>query len=246
LQVFSTPAGHIGSKYRVDHDLSLLIPELWCRMSPPERDATRLIRSGRLSRVEDIQRRGKVIPAGRLGWRINGRFVHAFLGRIFSDPLAVFPVDMLEPEKQDARDFADGVENIVEAQRAAAQYYFEDGSVESACPPLKGLLHMMAKGSWEGLTLASPEFRRMFTAESMLKSPWYRARLARQQEKDQILWARHRDYLKGFMAAEGNRHAATRLGLSRRLALAEKNLKAAARPAYLEGLQGTLGIDPAL
>ncbi|MBW8887037.1 MAG: hypothetical protein JF616_04685 [Fibrobacteres bacterium] len=246
LQVFSTPAGHIGSKYRVDHDLSLLIPELWCRMSPHERDAQRLIASGRLSRVEDIKRRGKVIPAGRLGWRINGRFVHAFLGRIFSDPLAVFPADMLEPEKQDARDFADGVENIVEAQRAAAQYYFEDDSVESACPPLKGLLHMMAKGSWEGLTLASPEFRRMFTPESMLKSPWYRARLARQQEKDQALWARHRDYLKAFLAGEGNRPAATRLGLSRRLALAEKNLKSAARPAYLAGLQGTLGIDPAL
>ena len=34
LQVFSTPAGHVGSKYRVDHDISLLIPEIWARMSP--------------------------------------------------------------------------------------------------------------------------------------------------------------------------------------------------------------------
>jgi hypothetical protein len=246
LDVFSTPAGHIGSKYRVDHDMSLLIPELWCRMSPEERDARRLIKAGRLSRVEDIKRRGKIIPAGRLGWRINGRFVHAFLGRIFSDPLAVFPADMLEPELQGAQDFADGVENIAEAQRAAAQYYFEDGSVESACPPLRGLLHIMAKGSWEGLTLASPEFRRMFSAEAMLKSDWYRARLARQQAKDQVLWSRHRDYLKGFMSAEGNHATATRLGLSRRLALAEKNLKATARPAFLEGLIGTLGVDPAL
>lgn len=246
LDVFSTAAGHIGSKYRVDHDMSLLLPELWCRMSPEERDARRLIKSGRLSRVEDIKRRGKVIPAGRLGWRINGRFVHAFLGRIFSDPLAVFPADMLEPELQGAQDFADGVENIAEAQRASAQFYFDDGSVESACPPLKGLLHIMAKGSWEGLTLASPEFRRMFSADAMLKSTWYRARLARQQEKDQALWSRHREYLEAFMATEGNLPAANRLGLPRRLALADKNLKSAARPAYLKGLEGTLGIDPAL
>ena len=31
---------------------------------------------------------------------INTKFVHAFLGRLFSDPLAVFPEDMLEPELQ--------------------------------------------------------------------------------------------------------------------------------------------------
>lgn len=246
LQVFSTPAGHIGSKYRIDHDLSLLIPELWCRMTPEERDARNLIRSGRLSRVEDFSRKGRRIPAGRLGWRINGRFVHAFLGRLFSDPIAVFPDDMLEPERQDAQDFADGVENIAEAQRAAARYYFEDGSVDSACPPLKGLLHIMAKGSWEGLTLASPEFRRMFTAEDMLASDWYRARLARQQEKDKSLWSRHREYLQAFAEAPANRAAAGRLEIPGRLALAERNLRAAARPAYLDGLKGTLGVDPTL
>jgi hypothetical protein len=153
---------------------------------------------------------------------------------------------MLEPELQGAQDFADGVENIAEAQRAAAQGYFEDGSVDSACPPLRGLLHIMAKGSWEGMTLDTPAFRKMFTAAEMLKSPWYKARLARQQEKDQILWARHRDYLKAFISGDGNRAAATRLGLTKRLALADKNLKSAGKPAWLESLKGTLGIDPAL
>jgi hypothetical protein len=215
-------------------------------MTPEERDARNLIRSGRLARVEDFRRKGRRIPAGRLGWRINGRFVHAFLGRLFSDPIAVFPDDMLEPERQDAQDFADGMENIAEAQRAAARYYFEDGSVESACPPLKGLLHIMAGGSWEGLTLASPEFRRMFTAEAMLASDWYRARLARQQDKDKFLWSLHREYLQAFAGAPANRAAAARLGIPGRLALAERNLRAAARPAYLDGLKGTLGVDPAL
>ncbi len=246
LKVFSTPAGHIGGKYRVDHDMSLLLPELWCRMSAEERDAGKLVAAGYLSPVPDLKIGRKTVSAGRLGYRINARFVHAFLGRIFSDPLAVFPDDMLEPELQSREDFADGLENIAEAQRAAAQLYCEDGSVERACPPLKALLHIMAKGSWQGLTLRSPELRRMFTASEMLKSPWYRARLARQQEKDKLLWSRHRDYLKGFMGAEGNRAAANRLGLSRRLAVADKNLRAAAGSGYLQSLTGTLGIDPAL
>ncbi|MDB5051369.1 MAG: hypothetical protein JWO30_4440 [Fibrobacteres bacterium] len=249
LKIFSTPAGHIGGKYRVDHDMSLLLPELWCRMTPEERDAGKLIEGGYLSLVTDIKpkgKKGKVIPAGRLGYRINTRFVHAYLGRIFSDPLAVFPQDMLEPELQNAQDFADGVENIAEAQRAAAQFYFEDGSVESACPPLQALLHIMAKGSWHGRTLGSPELRKMFTAAEMLKSDWYRARLVRQQEKDKDLWSRHRDYLKDFIGADGNRPAANRLGLNRRLAMADKSLKAAGRSSYLESLTGTLGIDPVL
>ncbi len=246
LKVFSTPAGHIGAKYRVDHDMSLLIPELWCRMTPDERDAGKLVAGGYLSLVTDYKVKGKVFPAGRLGYRINTRFVHAYLGRIFSDPLAVFPPDMLEPERQGQQDFNDGILNIAEAQRAAAQLYFDDGSVDAACPPLRALLHIMAKGSYEGMTLRSPELRRMFTAQEMLKSSWYKARLARQQEKDKTLWARHRDYLKEFIGGDGNRPAANRLGLSRRLAVAEKNLRSASRSAYLDTLTGTLGIDPVL
>ncbi|HLP43358.1 MAG TPA: hypothetical protein VK465_17775, partial [Fibrobacteria bacterium] len=105
IQVYSTPAGHVGARYRVDHDLSLLMPELWCRLTPVERDAVRLIEEGRLSRVADFKYRGRTVPAGRLGYRINAHFVHGFMGRIFSDPLAVFPEDMLEPERQSLTDF---------------------------------------------------------------------------------------------------------------------------------------------
>ncbi len=255
LKVFSTPAGHIGGKYKVDHDMSLLIPELWCRMTPEERDARRLVEGGYLSLVSDLKGKGGksrkasksgAIPAGRLGYRINTRFVHAYLGRIFSDPLAVFPPDMLEPELQNRQDFADGVENIVEAQRAAAQFYFEDGSVESACPPLQALLHIMAKGSWNGMTLESASLRKMFTAAEMLKSDWYRARLVRQQEKDKQLWSHHGDYLKAFIGGDGNKAAANRLGLTRRISVVDKNLRAASASAYLESLKGTIGIDPLL
>ncbi len=246
LQVYSTPAGHIGAKYRVDHDMSLLIPEMWCRMTSDERDADKLIKGGYLTRVGDFNHRGRLIPAGRLGYRINTRFVHAFLGRIFSDPLAVFPEDMLEPELQSQQNFVDGIENIVDTQRAAAQNYFEDESVESACPPLRALLHIMVKGNYEGKNLRSPEIRKLFSPEAMLKSDWYHARLVRQQEKDRDLWERHRDYLKAFIGSEGNRQASSHLGLSRRLTLVEKAHKETSRAVYLKSLAGTLGIDPAL
>jgi hypothetical protein len=104
----------------------------------------------------------------------------------------------------------------------------------------------MAKGTWQGKTLRSPELRKMFTAPEMLKSDWYRARLARQQEKDQALLGRHRDYLKAFIGGDGNKAAANGLGLTRRLAAADKSLKEAGRAAYLESLKGTLGVDPLL
>ncbi len=35
---FTTAAGYIGHKYKVDHDISLMMPELWSRLSPEERD----------------------------------------------------------------------------------------------------------------------------------------------------------------------------------------------------------------
>jgi phosphoenolpyruvate carboxykinase (diphosphate) len=246
LKVFSTPAGHIGGNYRVDHDMSLLIPEVWCRMTSEERDAEKLIKSGYLTRINDFQYKGRLVPASRLGYRINARFVHAFLGRIFSDPLAVFPEDMLEPELQGQNHFVDGIENIVDTQEASAQFYFEDGGVEAACPPLQALLHIMTKGNWEGKTLRSPEVRKMFTREEMLKSDWYKLRLTSQQEKDKTLWERHRNYLKEFMSRDSNKQASSRLGLTKRLALVDKNLRETKRAPYLKSLAGTIGVDPNL
>src|SRR5208337_3793298 len=33
---FTTAAGYVGPRYRVDHDISMLVPEVWCRMSVEE------------------------------------------------------------------------------------------------------------------------------------------------------------------------------------------------------------------
>jgi hypothetical protein len=150
---------------------------------------------------------------------------------------------MLRPELQGAQDFAEGVENIVEGQRNAAKFYFEDGSVEAACPPLKALLHIMVHGEFQGLTLDSKKFRALFTRENVLKSGWYKERLVRQQERDAAHWRARIAYLKGFLDQPHNRGVSATLGLAGRLATAEKKLAESLKPAYLESLVGTLGLD---
>ena len=147
---FTTSAGYAGPKFRVDHDVSLLVPEIWCRMRVHERDPEFLKAHGYLEQVCDFCLDGRTVLASRLGYRITELFVDHFLGRIFETPDAVFPDQMLRPEKQDLAQFAAGVDAIVETQTRVALQYFEDGSVDAACPPLKALLHIMAHGSYEG------------------------------------------------------------------------------------------------
>lgn len=178
LPVFTTAAGHIGRNYRVEHDISILIPEVWARMHLHERDPEWLMDHGCLESVRDFTLDGRVIPASRLGFRITAEFVQRFFGRVLSDPMAVFPPDMLKPELQSQEDFADGVEHIVEGQQKAAALYFEDGSVEEAVPPLAALLHILVHGHWQGHTMKSPEFRGLFDAGTALQSEWYLARKA--------------------------------------------------------------------
>ena len=160
---FSSAAGHIGNKYRVDHDISLLVPELWCRLEEEERDPARMIAEGQLEKLNDFEHQGKPVLASRLGYRITYKFATSFLGRIFDEPGIVFQEEMLRPEKQNLEEFVDGVNNIVEAQRKVALEYFEDGSVESAIPPLQALLHIMAYGHWQGKSASDPEVRQLFS-----------------------------------------------------------------------------------
>ena len=137
--------------------------------------------------------------ASRLGWRINARFVHAFFGRVFNHPHAVFTEAMLKPELQDMDVFADGMDNIVATQKRVAKMYFDDGSIAQACPPLQALLHIMLHDQFEGKGLADPEIRKLFTRENLLASEWYAARLAAKQKIDCTLWKRHVEYLNAFL-----------------------------------------------
>ena len=109
---FTTSAGYVGPHYRVDHDISLLVPEIWCRMRVHERDPRvpdRATATWKRSRISSID--GRTVLASRLGYRITALFVDRFLGRIFETPDAVFPEEMLRPEKQDLASFAAGVDS---------------------------------------------------------------------------------------------------------------------------------------
>jgi hypothetical protein len=241
---FSSAAGVIGPRYRVDHDISLLIPEIWCRLYPHERDPRRLIEAGHLERLDDYEFEGRTVSASRLGWRITAKFVHTFFGRVFDSPTAVFNEEILKPETQDAAVFADGVDNIVEAQERVARQYFEDGTIEDACPPLQALLHIMAYGHHEGRNAHHPQVRALFTRESLLASDWYRERLLIKQKRDVALWQRHVRSLTGFLARAGHRAEAERLGIAGRLAHARAELERVSAAQYVDSLVGTIGADP--
>ncbi len=143
----TTSAGYVGPHYRVEHDISMLVPELWCRMRVEERDPRFLIENGYLEKVEDFCMDGRKVLASRLGYRITSRFADVFLGRIFETPDAVFPEELLRPEKQDLAMFAAGVDAIVERQRRVALAYFEDGSVEARLPAAAGVAR--DHGAWQ-------------------------------------------------------------------------------------------------
>ncbi|MCG6967116.1 MAG: hypothetical protein LJE59_11455 [Chromatiaceae bacterium] len=241
---FSSSAGHIGPRVRVDHDISLLIPEIWTRLKPREREPGFLIENGYLEALQDFPHQGRMVLASRLGYRITDRFVHDFLGKIFDNPSAVLTEAILRPETQDLDCFVDGIDNIIEAQQRVAQRYLDDGSVDDACPPLRALLHIMAKGSYQGMDAHHPAFRTMFRRDYLLGSEWYRERLLVKQERDIALWRRHVHSLQQFLGLAAYADEAERLDVPARLAMAKAQLERVQDPDYVVGLIGTIGADP--
>jgi hypothetical protein len=246
LAGFSSCAGHVGPRVRVDHDISLLIPELWCRLSPKERDPRHMVEHGHLERLSDFDHNGEKILASRLGYRITQKFVSAFFGRVFDNPAKVLDDEILRPETQDFPAYVDGIKNICEAQQRVAKQYLEDGSIEDACPPLKALLHIMAGGSYDGKDAHHPDIRALFTRDYLLASDWYQARLKTKQAIDSTLWQRHMTYLNEFMNKPAYRNEAIRLGLTHRKNFVQAEFLRTTSPAYLQLLTGTLGADPSL
>jgi hypothetical protein len=241
---FVSAAGHIGAQARVDHDISLLVPEVWCRMSPRERLPEFLIENGYFERCRDFEFKGQKVLASRLGYRMTASFVRTFFGRVFSCPYAVFTSAMLRPETQDLEVFADGVDNIVGTHQRVAESYFADGSVEMACPPLRALLHIMARGNYQGRDINDPDFRALFTRESVMSSDWYARRLSAKQRQETQLWRLHLSYLENFLKKKNYAEEAARLGVAAKLEKARKTLDAVKSPAYLESLKGTIGLQP--
>jgi len=243
---FSTAAGYVGPHQRVDHDISLLVPEIWCRLSDRERDPAFLIAGGYLEPLADFEHAGRKVLASRLGYRITAKFVRTFFGRIFDHPDRVFDEAFLRPETQDLEAFVDGIHNITEAQQRVAVQAFEDGSIEDACPPLRALLSIMAHGAFEGKDAHDPAIRQLFTREALEGSEWYRQRLTARQHVDQRLWRRQLGALDAWLAENATSENKLTAEMSRRREHAAVQLERVTSPAYLYSLHGTLGADPSL
>ena len=241
---FSTAAGYIGAENKIDHDVSLLIPEIWARMTPQDRDPKNLIKNGSLEKLEDFKYVGQTVLASRLGYRITKKFDLYCLNRIFDEPTAVFSERMLKPELQGLEDFVDGINNIVEAQEKVALNYFEDGSIADAIPPLQILLHIMAYGNYEGKDISDTELRNYFKRDYVVNSTWYKERLALKQEKDIAFYKSQIEYLENFIAEVNNQTLVVEMNIEDRLKNVKTLFEQASSEEYLKSLEGTIGVDP--
>ena len=229
-------AGYVGPQVRVDHDISMLIPETFSRMSPQERDAHNLIAEGALEKLTDFEHDGAVVAASRLGYRITDKFAAKYFGRIFLHPHMVLTPAMLRPELQDVGIFAESVATIVTTHERVARSYFEDGTISLAIPPLRALLEIMANGvTAEGWTLDAPEFRAMFTRESILASDWYVARLDAKQAAASGRADAGLAAIEKFVSTPGNEEPTARLDMPARVAAARAEAARLAQSAVPGG-----------
>ncbi|KAL0242704.1 hypothetical protein GEMRC1_005267 [Eukaryota sp. GEM-RC1] len=215
--LFFSSAGVCGENARIDHDITFLIPEIFCRMTTEERTANYLVKNGFMEKLEDFEFEGQKIFASRLGYRINRKFSNSFLGRIFDSPHKVFTNEMLKPETQDKSAFIDSIRNICEAQQRVCISYCNDGTVDSLVPPLAYLCRIVAAGGeYEGMTLQTPEFREMFKRDYVLNSDWYKDRLRNQLNVEKNLVDKKIGNVKLYVDM-CNEHVVRELDLDERL-----------------------------
>lgn len=238
-------AGYVGPQVRVDHDISMLVPEVFGRMSPAERDAASLVAEGALERLEDFEFDGSPVLASRLGYRMTQAFARKYFGRIFLHPHAVFTEDMLRPELQDPAVFAESMATMVTTHQRVAQAYIADGTIALAIPPLRALLEIMANGvTTEGWDLESAEFRGLFDKQYILASSWYAERLDAKQAAAAERAAAGLAALQRFASTPGNDEPSERLAIPARIIAAEAEYAKFSSSAYREGIVGTVGRQP--
>ncbi|GMA42235.1 hypothetical protein [Mobilicoccus caccae] len=240
-------AGYVGPKVRVDHDISLLVPEVFARMTPEERDAGNLVRGGFLEEMRDTEHDGRPVLASRLGYRMTEKFATSFFGRIFMHPGVVFTPEMLRPEEQDLAVFADSMATMIATHERVARAYFDDGTIEYACPPLRALLEIMANGTTaDGHGLGSPEVRDLFDRRTVLESDWYAERLDAFRDAEVARSERAVTELRTFVDEADNEQVVSRMGLVGRLRQMENTVARVRTPGYRSKLVGTLGRQPGL
>jgi len=246
INCFVTAAGFVGPKLRVDHDISVLIPEVWSRMDPHEREIGYLLKNDYIEPCLDFEYEGKTVMASRLGYRITSHFVSAFFGRVFDNPNDLFEESMLRPELQGMESYVDGIDNIVSTQKRIAEHYFNDNSIELACPPLRALLTIMRDGHFEGKTVADESIRSLFTTKELLNSSWYEKRLESQQKVDGVLWHKHLAYLTSLRSSIGRLDGEEVRQIEAKIVIAKEMLSRISSADYIESLRGYIGADPAV
>ena len=175
-----------------------------------------LIEAGHLERLDGLRVR-RASRCSRAGSATGSPASSCtrFFGRVFDNPAAVFTEEILKPEMQDPAVFADGVNNIVEAQKRVAPTYFEDGSIEDAARRSARCSTSWPTATWRERTRATPRSARSSPASRCSTSDWYAERLTVKQRRDVELWQRHVRNLTEFLARPGHREEAARLGIPR-------------------------------
>jgi len=237
---FVSSANYCGPKYKIAHDISLLIPEVWSRMRPFEQDPLFLIENGYLEKCPDVEYKGKTLDGSRLGYRITDKFCTHFLGDVFAIPKSVMPEDFLKPELQNSEVYADSYDFITSSDREITKVYIEDKTVEGAIPPLKALIYIMATGSYNGMTRTSKEFREMFTYENVVNSEWYKERLVMRQKVELKHLRKELDYLKKFKEEKPSMLVKK---VNKNIDEVEKEIKYVASDDYINDIFGSLGTD---
>jgi hypothetical protein len=234
----------VGSRIcvaKVDHEITYLLPEIWCRMTDEERNPKFLIEHGYLERCENFVHNGKLVHAERLGYRITRKCIRIFAGRVFQFPGSVFSDRMLRPETQDMDIFADSMNTILEAHRRAALLIVSNAEFDNAIPPLRALLHIVLDGQYEGMTLQDKNFRSMFTREAIINSDWYIARLKKYQASQIEHLSKGLEYLKSFGKHWSGDIAKSHINLTKRERVVAKEFNCVKSKRYVKGLIETLG-----
>jgi len=235
-------AGYVGPQVRVDHDISLLVPEVFSRMTPDERVAANLVAEGALEKLEDCDYQGRRVLSSRLGYRMTETFARKYFGRVFLHPHVVFTPEMLRPELQDPDVFAQSVDVIVATHERVANAYLADGTIVAAVPPLRSLLEIMALGhSREGWTLRSPDFRKQFTRDAVLDADWYARRLDAKRDAALSRAEAGLATVEKFRSTPGNEEPSARLDIAGRIAAAQAEVDRFLGGEYRRQLVGTTG-----
>ncbi|MDR1413866.1 MAG: hypothetical protein LBI56_02940 [Puniceicoccales bacterium] len=239
---FISAAGYVGPNFKVDHDITYLMPEIWSRMTAEERDPKFLIEHGFLERCKNFQHGEHLVQAERLGYRITRKFARVFAGRVFASPDVVFPDEMLRPEMQNMEIFANSMSTIVDAHRRAANLIIDGGEFEKAIPPLQALLRMAVDGNWNGLKLGDEKFRSMFAREAVVGSEWYLARLKKYQISQIEHLSDGMKHVANFRKRHGEALGSCAITLKTREDAIANELSHVSGEAYIAKLIGTLGL----